>query len=69
MVYWKQTEGGVIMERFEKIAIMGTGSLGTILGAYISKAGRSIDLIDVKELHWIDSLFYTLYTWWLRMKK
>lgn len=24
---------------------------------------------DVKELHWIDSLFYTLYTWWLRIKK
>lgn len=23
---------------------------------------------DVKELHWIESLFYTLYTWWLKIK-
>jgi 2-dehydropantoate 2-reductase len=30
---------------------MGVGSLGTILGAYISKAGKQIDLIDVYEDH------------------
>lgn len=34
-----------------RIAIMGAGSLGTILGAYISKAGFSIDLIDPYEEH------------------
>ncbi len=28
------------------IAIMGAGSLGTILGAYITKAGYQVDLID-----------------------
>ncbi len=34
-----------------RTAIMGAGSLGTILGAYISKAGKQIDLIDVYEDH------------------
>jgi len=34
-----------------KIAIMGAGSLGTILGAYITKAGVDVDLIDVNEEH------------------
>lgn len=24
---------------------------------------------DVKELQWIDSLFYTLFEWWLKLKK
>jgi len=33
------------------MAIMGVGSLGTILGAYISKAGYPIDLIDPYEEH------------------
>ena len=33
-----------------RIAIMGTGSLGTILGAYISKH-RQIDLIDANKAH------------------
>ncbi len=39
---------------FERIAIMGTGSLGTILGAFISKA-RQVDLIDVNQAH-VDAL-------------
>ena len=34
-----------------RMAIMGTGSLGTILGAYISKAGHKIDLIDPYKEH------------------
>ncbi|MDL2219851.1 ketopantoate reductase family protein [Ruminococcaceae bacterium OttesenSCG-928-O06] len=34
-----------------RTAIMGTGSLGTILGAYITKAGKQVDLIDVNEEH------------------
>ncbi|SMC42283.1 ketopantoate reductase family protein [Papillibacter cinnamivorans] len=38
-----------------RVAIMGVGSLGTILGAYISKAGRQIDLIDVNKEH-VDAL-------------
>lgn len=35
---------------FERIAIMGAGSLGTILGAYIS-LGRQVDLIDANRAH------------------
>ncbi|HHZ03049.1 MAG TPA: ketopantoate reductase family protein [Tissierellia bacterium] len=38
-----------------RIAIMGAGSLGTILGAYISKAGYAIDLIDPYKEH-VDAL-------------
>lgn len=34
-----------------RLAIMGAGSLGTILGAYIAKAGYEIDLIDAYEEH------------------
>lgn len=34
-----------------RIAIYGAGSLGTILGAYISKAGVSIDLINRNKGH------------------
>lgn len=34
----------------KRIAIMGTGSLGTILGAFIS-LHRQVDLIDVNEAH------------------
>jgi 2-dehydropantoate 2-reductase len=30
---------------------MGVGSLGTIFGAYISKAGKQVDLIDVNQEH------------------
>ncbi len=39
---------------FERIAIMGAGSLGTILGAYVSKH-RQIDLIDANKAH-VDAL-------------
>ena len=35
---------------FDRIAIMGVGSLGTILGAFISKA-RQVDLIDANKAH------------------
>lgn len=38
-----------------RMAIMGVGSLGTILGAYISKAGHEIDLIDPYQEH-VDAL-------------
>jgi 2-dehydropantoate 2-reductase len=34
-----------------RAAIMGVGSLGTILGAYITKAGKQIDLIDLYTEH------------------
>ena len=34
-----------------RIAIYGAGSLGTILGAYISKAGVAIDLINRNKAH------------------
>ena len=34
-----------------RIAIYGAGSLGTILGAYISKAGVTIDLINRNKAH------------------
>lgn len=39
----------------KRLAIMGCGSLGTILGAYISKAGRQVDLIDANKAH-VDEL-------------
>jgi 2-dehydropantoate 2-reductase len=38
-----------------KIAILGVGSLGTILGAFIQKGGTDIDLIDVNKEH-VDAL-------------
>ena len=34
-----------------RIAIYGAGSLGTILGAYISKAGVDIELINRNKAH------------------
>ena len=34
-----------------RIAIYGAGSLGTILGAYISRAGVAIDLINRNKAH------------------
>lgn len=34
-----------------KMAIYGAGSLGTILGALLTKSGYDIDLIDVNEAH------------------
>jgi len=39
----------------ERLAIMGVGSLGTILGAHIAQSGRQIDLIDVNREH-VDAL-------------
>lgn len=39
----------------KRLAIMGCGSLGTILGAYISKGGRQVDLIDANREH-VDAL-------------
>lgn len=35
---------------FERIAIMGAGSLGTVLGAYIGRY-RQVDLIDANQAH------------------
>ena len=40
---------------FKKIAIMGAGSLGTILGAYLGRAGLDITLIDAYKEH-VDTL-------------
>ena len=34
-----------------RVAIMGAGSLGTVFGAYIAKAGRQVDFIDVDRAH------------------
>ncbi|MFD1849597.1 ketopantoate reductase family protein [Oceanobacillus bengalensis] len=34
-----------------KIAIMGAGSLGTIIGAYLSKGKKHVELIDVNKEH------------------
>ena len=39
----------------KRIAIMGAGSLGTILGAYLNKAGIKVDLIDAYKAH-VDAL-------------
>ena len=41
--------------RQKRIAIMGAGSLGTILGAYLNKAGIKVDLIDAYQAH-VDAL-------------
>lgn len=38
-----------------RVAIMGTGSLGTILGAYIARSGKDITLIDAYKEH-VDAL-------------
>ncbi|MCL2806913.1 MAG: ketopantoate reductase family protein [Coriobacteriia bacterium] len=34
-----------------KIAVYGAGSMGMIIGALLSKAGRDVDLIDINEEH------------------
>lgn len=39
----------------KRIAIMGAGALGTILGAHITKSGREVTLIDVYKEH-VDAL-------------
>lgn len=38
-----------------RIGIMGAGSLGTILGAYLNKGGLAVDLIDANKAH-VDAL-------------
>ncbi|EKQ57626.1 MULTISPECIES: ketopantoate reductase family protein [unclassified Clostridium] len=38
-----------------RIAVLGTGSLGTIAGAYISAGGKDVELIDVYQEH-VDAL-------------
>ena len=38
-----------------RIGIMGVGSLGTILGAYLTRAGLDVDLIDANQAH-VDAL-------------
>ncbi len=43
------------MRAFNRIALVGAGSLGLVLGAYISKSGRQIDLIDSDQAH-VDAL-------------
>lgn len=35
----------------ERIALVGAGSLGTIIGAYVSKAGKDITLVDTNKAH------------------
>jgi len=34
-----------------KIAIYGAGSLGTVIGAFLTKAGMDVDLINRNKLH------------------
>lgn len=46
-----QKEGIVIM----RIAVMGAGSLGTIIGAYLSQTNEDVELIDVNKEH-VDAL-------------
>ena len=31
---------------FERLAIVGTGAIGSVIGGYLSRAGRDITLID-----------------------
>jgi 2-dehydropantoate 2-reductase len=38
-----------------KVAVMGAGSLGTIIGALISEGGQEVDLIDINQEH-VDKL-------------
>lgn len=40
--------GNIMINR---IAIMGAGSLGTILGAYLARAGKDVTLVDAYEEH------------------
>jgi 2-dehydropantoate 2-reductase len=34
-----------------RIGIYGCGAMGTVLGAYLSRAGLNIELIDIYEEH------------------
>lgn len=36
---------------FEKLAVLGTGAIGSIIGAYVTRAGRDITLIDMWPAH------------------
>ena len=36
---------------FERLAIVGTGAIGSVIGAYLSRAGRDITLIDTWAAH------------------
>ncbi len=36
---------------FEKLAILGTGAIGSVIGGYLSRAGRDITLIDTWAEH------------------
>ena len=36
---------------FERLAIVGTGAIGSVIGAYLSRAGRDITLIDTWADH------------------
>lgn len=38
-----------------RIAVLGSGSLGTIIGAFIAKGGQAVELIDVNQAH-VDKL-------------
>ncbi|MBN1625087.1 MAG: 2-dehydropantoate 2-reductase [Deltaproteobacteria bacterium] len=40
---------------FNRIAVMGAGSMGTLLGACLTRAGRPVDLIDIDSQH-VDAL-------------
>jgi 2-dehydropantoate 2-reductase len=36
---------------FEKLAVMGAGAIGSVIGAYLSRAGRDVTLIDMWAAH------------------
>lgn len=38
-----------------RIGIMGVGSIGTVLGAYLAKGGQNVELIDANQAH-VDAL-------------
>ena len=36
---------------FEKIAVLGVGAIGSLMGGYLSRAGRDVTLIDTWGAH------------------
>ena len=36
---------------FERLAIVGTGAIGSVIGAYLSRTGHDITLIDTWSEH------------------
>lgn len=40
---------------FQRIALVGAGSMGTILGAYVTKAGYDVTMVDANKAH-VDAL-------------